>query len=151
MLAKIGSIEDLTMMFYKPREPKTTKVKEIKPFEPEPVLKWMEECTDEIGFPVFRTRFNKKEGVFYDGTPAAYAICWLEQKQNVDTVLFTDVPHKVWLTMACGPRDWRRVLDYFEVHDLAPRERISKLREKIEDVREILFHGEVPEKFDVQV
>jgi len=122
---------ELIYFFFKPRDVRHTRADEVKVFAPGELVEWLEKCAECVGVPMFRTRFRKDEGVFYNGEPAAYAICWNSKKCDVPTVLFTDVPPELWLDMAGHTGDWERILKYFTETREIPPAKAEELREKV--------------------
>ena len=130
---------ELIYYFFRPYSPKHVGARDIEPFAPDTVLPWMEDCADHGGLPMFRARFRGDKGIFYEGTPAVYGICWGDRGNRVPTVLFFDVPEKLWLSMAASKGDWEKVIRYFRTETTLSPAYLKQVEMKVRKSRMLRY------------
>ncbi len=138
-MAVVREPDVIVYYFFRPYEPKQISAKRVEPFEADTVLPWMEDCADNSGIPMFRTRLRGNKAIFYDGRPAVYGICWGDRGNKVPSVLFRDVPSSLWLAMSASSGDWEKVLRYFRDHGV-PGDEVRRVEMKIRKA-EMLWFG----------
>ena len=87
----------------------------------ENVVKFILQCRDQHGTPIFRTKFAGERLKTYENKPAVLGICFSGTEEEISRA-FADVPSGIVDWLEYGTSDWKRILERYAPEKL-PRQR----------------------------